>query len=580
MDLELFLLKSKNSDINRQHCTVVVIRWFNNPDPCFPMAYSLAYSLVVVSTSCIAKHQIKSKHSREVLVLLEQTMNRLLVKQPTTRSMLGSCCSRHRRTLFYPSVTRYFDPSAPISSPSIVQQHQQRKMYYHNDRQDRRNRKSHNRESTSPEVMAMTTTSTVVAAGASTYYYYFQHHPNNNNSFGLFSTTISKRTYTEGSNKSDGKQEKKKEEGTKNDESSSYFDITKHFEDAKKDGSEFLRKLRAISDEWDKKSSSSTSPPSDTPKSDGGTSEGTRKDASAVNPLTNLRDRFIGHISETISKSKEENTSKESSSVSSSDSDQPTNKSFTFEDITSTVKDLITLGKGSGIIRFPGSSSGGDSNNKRDSSKINDKEKAATRNTLDDIIDKARSYSEQGDINDKSQSVTEVLQIVQRASQQLDTALDEFFDGEFTTTKLPSLHPSNLYYYLEYEDSIKNASWKRRVHRYNTQGININTLDELNAKLVLSKLSYSDSVEEIRAKLETQYNCELLYCQLESSPGRPAHFIAVQKPPKAAEAQDDDSSNPILSTWNKISSTLNVNKNDGPLEVILVVRVSLSRLEC
>ena len=425
----------------------------------------------------------------------------------------------------------------------------------------------------------MTTTAAIIATGfgGTTYYYYYNHHDNNSS---LFNTTI-KRTYMEGrsSNRNNGdndKESKKKEEDVKKDESSSYFDITtKHFEDVKKDGSEFLRKLRTISDEWDTTKKARSSSSSDTSKNDGSATsddnDTTSKDAStAENPLTNLRDRFIETISQS---SKAGNSSKEPSSTAGQGQPQ-NNNSFTFEDITSTVKDLITLGKGSGIIRFPGSSSGGGSGRDKPNKQVNEKEKAATRNTLDDIIDKARSYSEQGDINDKSQSVTEVLQIVQRASQQLDSTLDDFFDGEFTTQKLPSLHPSNLYYYLEYEDSLKNASWKRRVHRYNTQGINIDTLDELNAKLVLSKLSYSDNVDEIRAKLETQYNCELLYCQLESSPGRPAHFIAVQKPPKAAEAQDDDSSNPILSTWNKISSTLNVNKNDGPLEVIFVVRVS------
>jgi hypothetical protein len=102
-----------------------------------------------------------------------------------------------------------------------------------------------------------------------------------------------------------------------------------------------------------------------------------------------------------------------------------------------------------------------------------------------------------------------------------------------------------LHYFLEYEDSIKTPSWKRRMHRYQ-RDVEVAKVEELNEALILSELSYADSVDDIRTGLEKLYHgekatederqkvrnkpqWELLFCDLESRPNQPSHFLAIQK---------------------------------------------------
>ena len=104
-----------------------------------------------------------------------------------------------------------------------------------------------------------------------------------------------------------------------------------------------------------------------------------------------------------------------------------------------------------------------------------------------------------------------------------------------------------LYYYLEQEDSIKTPSWKRRMHRYQ-RAVEVAKVEELNEALLLSELSYADSVDDIRTGLEKLYRgeddaneddvqirkrnkpeWELLFCDTESRPNQPSHYLAIQK---------------------------------------------------
>jgi hypothetical protein len=66
----------------------------------------------------------------------------------------------------------------------------------------------------------------------------------------------------------------------------------------------------------------------------------------------------------------------------------------------------------------------------------------------------------------------------------------------------------------------------------------VTKVEELNKALLLSELSYTDSVEEVRAGLEKLHQdeqnvnkpqWELLYCDTESRPNEPSHFLAIQK---------------------------------------------------
>eukprot|EP00804_Cyclotella_cryptica_P015086 CCRYP_000664-RB/>CCRYP_000664-RB protein AED:0.05 eAED:0.05 QI:243/1/1/1/1/1/2/1943/782 len=116
----------------------------------------------------------------------------------------------------------------------------------------------------------------------------------------------------------------------------------------------------------------------------------------------------------------------------------------------------------------------------------------------------------------------------------------------FQTMPLATLH-----YYLENQDSIKTPSWKRRMHRFYSD-VEVEKVEELNQALLLSELSYADSVEEVRDGLNRlcgsgdsddkgtriadrfkggsiKPQWELLFCDVESRPNEPSHFLAIQK---------------------------------------------------
>ena len=109
----------------------------------------------------------------------------------------------------------------------------------------------------------------------------------------------------------------------------------------------------------------------------------------------------------------------------------------------------------------------------------------------------------------------------------------------FKTMPIAAMH-----YYLEHQDSIKTPSWKRRRHRFQPS-VEVMKVNELNEALILSELSYADSVEDVRMGLGQLYNesdrsksskekmdkpqWELLFCDTQSKPNQPSHFLAIQK---------------------------------------------------
>ena len=143
--------------------------------------------------------------------------------------------------------------------------------------------------------------------------------------------------------------------------------------------------------------------------------------------------------------------------------------------------------------------------------------------TVEDLVEKARSLGEQGDLADKA-SLSGILSMIQSSVERLEEGMDTFLQGD----SLPVIHPSNLFYYLEREDEVKNPSWRRRKHRF-YPGVDVDKVDELNAKLGLAKLSYTKTMEEIRNRLENEFNCEMMYCSMNSQPLKPSHFVAVKK---------------------------------------------------
>lgn len=133
--------------------------------------------------------------------------------------------------------------------------------------------------------------------------------------------------------------------------------------------------------------------------------------------------------------------------------------------------------------------------------------------------------------------MSQILFLQQNAQTILERALDYFPDISNVRDLIPANPLSALHYYLEQQDATKTPSWKRRLHRYQ-RNVEVTKVEELNEALLLSELSYADSVDEVRAGLEKLHRdkenvnkpqWELLYCDTESRPNEPSHFLAIQK---------------------------------------------------
>ncbi|CAJ1937994.1 unnamed protein product [Cylindrotheca closterium] len=290
------------------------------------------------------------------------------------------------------------------------------------------------------------------------------------------------------------------------------FDITKRWDDVKSDWEALLQTSSSSKTEDD---SQDTSPPSS------GAS-------SMFDKLKGAMDQAKGAMDQAMDKS-EKGTTK-------TPSDQDNLK-----EMGSNLMNLVQLKWGS---KMTGGSSA-----------------TAQANTVQDIIMKARDMEEQGDVKD-SISLRELLEIAQMSNKKLESNLTEFFQEEskktgnvFTRKDLPALKPPDIYYYLEKEDQDKNPSVRRRKHRF-FKGVDVNQIDELNEQLELALLAYADTMKEIQVTLQRDYDCELAYCDMESTPGRPSHFIAVNK----------------NSVEKKQSALSFLSSDSSTLEVIMVVR--------
>jgi Lipase (class 3) len=159
---------------------------------------------------------------------------------------------------------------------------------------------------------------------------------------------------------------------------------------------------------------------------------------------------------------------------------------------------------------------------------------------IQDLVEQVRSKREHaggggGDIEDKT-SFSSILSLVRQqvlgdicedSHDEIKAELERVASKYFENIQLSSTFPSALWGYLEHEDERKNPSWKRRVHRF-CQGIYMDQLEEFYRGLLLAYFAYGDTPDEIRANLEKR-GYELLYCDLSSAPGKPAHYVAVQR---------------------------------------------------
>jgi Lipase (class 3) len=147
----------------------------------------------------------------------------------------------------------------------------------------------------------------------------------------------------------------------------------------------------------------------------------------------------------------------------------------------------------------------------------------SSQSAVEELVAKARNSSEQGDVAD-SVSLEELVSILRSVGEEIGKTFETHLGGRV----LPPIYPTNLYYYLEAQDEIKNFSWRRRKHRF-CKGINVEYVEELNSYARIAQMGYTDDMESIIETLSETFGYEVIYCQMDSLPGQPSHFLAVKR---------------------------------------------------
>ncbi len=147
---------------------------------------------------------------------------------------------------------------------------------------------------------------------------------------------------------------------------------------------------------------------------------------------------------------------------------------------------------------------------------------------FNEMIHHAQNISQRGDV-DETRSTIELINLFLSTQEEVKlhiaSSLGSFLD-------LRGFDPTSIFYYLENEDAVKNPSWKRRKHRY-YKGVDATVVKDLNCALHLAEISYYNSVDKIRKRLKdrtiTNDEWEVIYCQVDSLPEKPSHFLAIKK---------------------------------------------------
>lgn len=141
------------------------------------------------------------------------------------------------------------------------------------------------------------------------------------------------------------------------------------------------------------------------------------------------------------------------------------------------------------------------------------------------IIETAQAHTQRGDVNE-TKSGKELIDFFLRKQEEVKS----HFQNSLGHLDLTYLNPTSFFYYIEKEDAEKNPSWKRRKHRYYS-GVDAKVVRGLNDALHLAEISYLDSIDKVKEELASRANdeWEMIYCQLESLPEKPSHYIAIKK---------------------------------------------------
>ena len=154
---------------------------------------------------------------------------------------------------------------------------------------------------------------------------------------------------------------------------------------------------------------------------------------------------------------------------------------------------------------------------------ISGSEQAKT-DALADLVAQARDNMQKGELHDNL-TIEQVFDLVKTYVTLIKQVADKYV-GDIDLSKLT---PTTFIYYLEREDERKNPSWKARIHRF-CSTIDIDKVEELNRDLELALLAYADTVTDIEKGLNgAAAPADLVYADVDSAPGEPAHFVAVPR---------------------------------------------------
>jgi hypothetical protein len=121
-------------------------------------------------------------------------------------------------------------------------------------------------------------------------------------------------------------------------------------------------------------------------------------------------------------------------------------------------------------------------------------------------------------------------QILQLYGNSTDAVLQQLKDTFGDSVRLDRFDPLQVYYYMQHQEQVKNAVWKRQQHRYLPR-LETSVAIQLADGLYLSHLAYVDTVSDVKEGLAAFKNnsWKLLFATTDSQPYQPAHFIAIHR---------------------------------------------------
>jgi hypothetical protein len=121
-------------------------------------------------------------------------------------------------------------------------------------------------------------------------------------------------------------------------------------------------------------------------------------------------------------------------------------------------------------------------------------------------------------------------QILQLYGNSTDAVLRQLKETFGDSVRLDRFDPLQVYYYMQHQEQVKDAVWKRHQHRYLPR-LETSVAIQLADGLYLSHLSYVNTVLDVKEGLAAfkKNAWKLLFATTDSQPYQPAHFIAIHR---------------------------------------------------